>query len=236
MEPDEPRRIRTVGVLGSGRLGTVLARLGASAGYRVLVARSGDASSIAARMKAIGAVATSTAGVIEESEVVILALPLGNYPMLPAEALRGALVIDAMNYWWASDGIREDLSDPRTSTSELVQAHLEGARVVKALSHMGYQDLEDEARPRGRPGRKAIAIAGDHADDVATVSQLVDDIGFDPVRAGPLSAGIMLEPGAEAFGADVDAAQLRAMLDGFWSSQRGIIVARARGESSPRRH
>jgi hypothetical protein len=38
----------------------------------------------------------------------------------------------------------------------------------------------------------------------------------------------MLEPGAEAFGADVDAARLRAMLDGFWTSQRGIVVARAR--------
>ena len=58
--------------------------------------------------------------------------------------------------------------------------------------------------------------------------RLVDDLGFDPVLAGPLAAGIMLEPGAEAFGADVDAAELRAMLDRFPTSQRGIVVARAR--------
>lgn len=228
MESDEPRRVRTLGILGAGRLGTVLARLAASAGYRVLVARSGDPAMIASRMKALGAVAAASAEVFEESDAVILALPLGNYRTLPVEALRGALAIDAMNYWWASDGIRDDLSDPRTSTSELVQTHLEGARVVKALSHMGYQDLEDEARPTGMPGRKAIAIAGDDPSDVAAISELVDDLGFDPVHAGPLSAGIMLEPGAEAFGADVDAAQLRDMLDGFWTSQRGIIVARAR--------
>lgn len=231
MEPNKPRRVHTVGILGAGRLGTVLARLAASAGYRVLIARSGDPGVITARMKAIGAVAAAREQVIDESDVVILALPLGEYRMLPPAALRGKLVVDAMNYWWASDGIRADLSDPRTSTSELVQAHLEGSRVVKALSHMGYQDLEDEARPAGAPERKAIAVAGDDRDDVATVSQLVDDLGFDPVHAGALSAGIMLEPGAEAFGADITASQLREMLDGFWSSQRGIIVARARARS-----
>ncbi len=227
-----PRRIQTLGIIGSGRLGTVLARLAVAAGLRVLVARSGDPALIAARMTAIGAVAQATATVIAESDAVILALPLGRFRMLPADALRGKLVIDAMNYWWASDGIRDDLSDPRISTSELVQTHLDGARVVKALSHMGYQDLEDEPRPAGAPGRKAIAVAGDEPDDVAMVSALIDDLGFDAVAAGPLSAGIMLEPGAEAFGADVTAGQLREMLDGFWESQRGIIVARAREDGA----
>jgi predicted dinucleotide-binding enzyme len=84
----------------------VLARLAASAGMRVLVARSGDPAPIAQRMRALGAEATTTAHAIAESDAVVLALPLGNHRMLPAEALRGALVIDAMNYWWASDGIR----------------------------------------------------------------------------------------------------------------------------------
>ncbi len=198
----------------------------------MLVARSGDAALIAAPMNALGAVAVSSATAIAESDAVILALPLGEYETLPADELRGKLVIDAMNYWWASDGIRDDLSDPRTSTSELVQRHLAGARLVKALSHMGYQDLEDEARPTASPGRKAIAIAGDDPDAVASVASLVDDLGFDPVLAGPLANGIMLEPGAEAFGADVGAVQLREMLDGFWDSQRGIIVARAREDDS----
>lgn len=231
---DTPRTIQTLGILGAGRLGTVLARLAADAGLRVLVARSGAPAVIAPAMAAVGATAADTATVVSESDAVVLALPLGRYRMLPADALRGSLVIDAMNYWWASDGIRDDLSDPRTSTSELVQAHLDGARVVKALSHMGYQDLEDEARPAGSSGRKAIAIAGDSAADVAAVSALVDLLGFDPVHAGPLAAGIMLEPGAEAFGADVDAERLREMLDGFWTSQRGIIVTRAREGAASR--
>jgi predicted dinucleotide-binding enzyme len=109
-----------------------------------------------------------------------------------------------------------------------VQRHLAGSRLVKAFNHMGYQDLEDETRPAGDPDRKAIAIAGDDPDDVARVAGLVDDLGFDPVVAGDLASGIMLEPGAEAFGADVDAAELRAMLQRFPTSQRGIVVARAR--------
>lgn len=224
----DPPVLRTLGVIGAGRLGGVLARLASDAGLRVLVAGSGDPRVIAQRMTALGATAVTVDEAIPAADAVVLALPLGRYRTLPAELLVGKVVIDAMNYWWASDGIRDDLGDARTSTSELVQAHLIGARVVKALSHMGYQDLEDEARPIGAPGRKAIAVAGDDPADVAAVSDLVDALGFDPVPAGPLSAGIMLEPGAEAFGADVDAAALRAMLDRFWSSQRGIIVARAR--------
>ena len=226
MPPASP--IRTLGILGAGRLGVVLAALAVAAGYRVLIAGSGSPAPIARRVAAVGATAATGTEVISSADAIVLALPLGKYRTLPADLLRGRLVIDAMNYWWGADGARADLNDPRTSTSELVQAHLDGARVVKALGHMGYQDLEDEARPAGTAGRKAIAIAGDDATDLARVARLIDDIGFDPVFAGPLTSGIMLEPGAEAFGADVDAHELREMLSRFWTSQRGIVVARAR--------
>jgi predicted dinucleotide-binding enzyme len=222
-------RIRTLGIIGAGRLGSVLAQLASDAGYRVLIARSGDPAPVARAMAAVGAEARDISAVIEGADAVVLALPLGAYRTLPAEELRGMLVIDAMNYWWGADGIRPDLTDPATSTSELVQAHLAGARVVKALGHMGYQDMAEEARRAGDPARKAIAIAGDAPDDLALVAGLVDALGFDPVIAGPLAAGIMLEPGSEAFGADVGTEELRGMLDDFASSRRGIVVARARG-------
>lgn len=202
-----------LGILGAGRVGIALAKLARDAGLDVTAAGSSDASGISQATKA---------------DVVILAIPLGKYRTLPADALAGKLVIDAMNYWWELDGVRPEFSDPRTSTSETVQAFLADSRLAKSFNHASVWELENLARPAGHPERRALAVASDNADDLFRASFLVDAMGFDPISAGRLANGVMFEPGTEAFGADASAAELRAMLNRFWTSQRGLVVARNR--------
>ncbi len=222
--------IKTVGILGAGKVGIVLAQLALKAGYKVLIAGSGSVEKIALTVEVLapGAKAVTAAEAEAKADLVILALPLSKYETIDRSGLDGKLVLDAMNYWWEVDGIRTDLTNPLQSSSELVQRFLSNSQVIKAFNHMGYHDLCDESAPAGTPKRKALALAGDDDAAIATVRSFIDDLGFDSLYVGPLANGIMLEPGSEVFGTNVTLPELQAMIDRFAQSPRGQKIKSAR--------
>jgi len=207
--------VKTIGIIGAGKLGVVLSQLALKAGYNVYISGSSDPKKIALTFQVLapGAVAATSAEVALYSDVIILALPLGKFRSLPKVELAGKLVIDAMNYWWEIDGDRDGFLDSTQSSSEAVQEFLKDSRIVKALNHMGYHDLHDENRPAGEPGRKAIAVAGDDEQDVEIVSSIINNLGFDSLHIGILASGKKLEPGGNVFGVDVEKNQLRDLLE-----------------------
>ena len=207
--------VKTIGILGAGKLGVVLAQLALKAGYKVMIAGSGSPSKIALTIDVLapGAVAAVSRDVATDSDIVILAMPLSKHRQIPHDTLAAKLVIDATNHWWEVDGPRDEFLKPDESSSEAVQEFLSQSRVVKALSHMGYHDLLDEAKPTDTQNRKALAVAGDNPWDVETVATIVDRLGFDPVLFNNLAAGRKFEPGSKIFGANVDAETLAELLE-----------------------
>lgn len=205
---------KTLGILGAGKLGMVLAQLALRAGYKINIAGSGPPEKIELTVKVLapGAVAMTTKEVASQSDVIILALPLGKFRSLPADDFSGKIVIDAMNYWWEIDGDRLNIVPEGQSSSEAVQEFLSKSQVVKAFNHMGYHDLLDESRPADNIDRKAIAVAGDDERATEVVEGLVNDLGFDSLNIGALSEGYKLEAGGVAFGANVDKSDLQKLL------------------------
>lgn len=213
--------IKTIGILGAGKVGIVLAQLALKAGYTVLIASSGDPAKIAltVRVLAQGAIPLTKEEVARQADVIILALPLAKYHSIPRKELEGKLVIDAMNHWWEVDGPREDILPEDQSSSEMIQEFLLSSQIVKAFSHMGYHELHDEARLPGVEGRKSIALAGDDESANKVIADIINQFGFDPLGIGTLKDGILLEPGHAAFGASLSRDTLKAKIDADRATQ-----------------
>jgi predicted dinucleotide-binding enzyme len=187
-------------VLGAGHVGPVIARLAIAAGYPVAIATSGDPEDIALITELVipGAQPRWASDAIADADIVVLAIPLHRFTELDPGLLAGKVVVDAMNYWPASDGVLSAFENG--GSSEIVAERLTGSAVVKALNHIGYHELEEWARPAGAPDRRAAGLAGDDPAAVAAIAELTDRIGYDPVPLGSLRAARVLQPGGPVFG------------------------------------
>ncbi|MFE2180295.1 NADPH-dependent F420 reductase [Streptomyces sp. NPDC059455] len=201
----------TLGFIGSGHIGTKLARLAIAAGIDVVLSNSRGPETLAQTVAELGerARAATPEEAARAGDWVMVSIPLAAYRRLPAAALAGKVVLDTINYYPFRDGDFEELDSGKTTTSELVQRHLTGAKLVKAFNNINDGHIPVLARPTGAADRSALPIAGDDPEARASAAALIDRLGFDTVDAGPLAQSWRFEPDTAAYVApyfaDIDA-------------------------------
>lgn len=202
-----------IGIIGAGHIGGTLARLFARAGHEVMVSNSRGPQSLMPLVTQLGP--NVMAGTVPEAaafgDVVILAIPYGQYQTIPADPLRGKIVVDAMNYYPERDG---QIDFHGLTSSELVAQHLPGARIVKAFNTMRFDKLGSAGRPMAPESeRLALFVSGDDWQAKATVAQLIRDIGFTPIDMGTLhEGGRMQQPGSPIYTRELTPEEARQVL------------------------
>lgn len=196
----------TIGVVGAGAMGRVFARRLVELGHAVVLANSREPESLAAFAAEAGAAVARVHDLAKVCDVVILAIPTRAVTALPpglfAAAPRRPVVIDVGNYHPELRDGRIEAIERGKADSEWVAEQL-GHPVIKACNTILAASLLEKGCPRGTKGRIALPVAGDAPGSKATVLELIDDLGFDPVDAGPLSESWRQQTGAPAYCKDL---------------------------------
>ncbi|MFC3996393.1 NADPH-dependent F420 reductase [Nocardiopsis sediminis] len=192
---------QTLGLIGSGLIGATLARLAVAAGLDVVLSNSRGPETLADLVAELGehARAATPAEAAQAGDLVVATIPLHAYDRLPAADLAGKTVLDTMNYYPQRDGGIAELDTGELTSSELVQRHLSGARLVKAFNNIDFNSLLTLARPAGADDRTALPIAGDDPAAKAEAARLLDALGYDAVDIGPLADSWRSEPGTPVY-------------------------------------
>jgi len=90
---------------------------------------------------------------------------------------------------------------PRAREFSHIQFH---GRVPARTPEDSVPALVRLARPRGAADRTALVVSSDHADAVAFVTKLYDELGFDTVDDSPLAASWRSAPGTPMWAMSVD--------------------------------
>jgi predicted dinucleotide-binding enzyme len=194
--------MQTLGLIGAGHIGSQLARLAVKNGYDVVISNSRGPQTLADLVRELGphARAATSEEAAKAGDMVVVTIPLKNLGDVPVLPLAGKIVIDTLNYYPQRDGQLADLDDEKTTTSELVQAHLPASKVVKAFNHIYAAELTTHGQPAGSPDRRALAIAGNDARAKTEVAALLDQWGFDTVDVGPLSESWRIQRDTPGYG------------------------------------
>jgi 8-hydroxy-5-deazaflavin:NADPH oxidoreductase len=201
----------TIGLIGAGHIGSQVARLAVSHGYNVVVSNSRGPESLAGLVAELGANARAATALeaAKAGDIVVVTIPLKNIATVPVEPIVGKIVIDTNNYYPQRDGHIAELDAETTTTAELLQAHLPKSKVVKAFNHIYAAELTTHGQPAGTANRRALVIAGDHADAKKVVTKMLDAFGFDTVDAGRLEEGWRIQRDTPGYGPRRNAEELK---------------------------
>ncbi len=191
----------TVGFIGSGRIGSTVARLSVAAGHPVVLSNSRGPDTLQELVDELGPLATAATGAqaAAAGDIVVVTIPLMAYSSVPVEPLAGKVVIDTGNYYPQRDGQIADLDSGSVTSSELLQRQLPTSRVVKAFNNIFFKHLRSLSRPAGAADRTFLPIAGDDPAAKSAVTAFLDSIGYGAVDSGPLAEGWRQQPATPVY-------------------------------------
>lgn len=181
---------KTIGIIGAGNIGKTVAAHLLKNNIPVIISNSKGPETLENTISQLGkgakAVTTAEAG---DADIVLLALPWSKVKNLTQiRDWKGKIVIDATNHF-TPDYQVEDLGG--RASSQVVQDHLPGARIVKAFNTLAAKVLA--ADPVAENGNRVLFVSGDDKEAKAEVSEMIKAIGFAPVDLGELAAGGKLQ-------------------------------------------
>jgi 8-hydroxy-5-deazaflavin:NADPH oxidoreductase len=191
----------TLGLIGSGHIGSILARLAVGAGLDVVLSNSRGPQTLSDLVAELGprARAGTPAQAAAAGDWVVVTIPLSAIGAVPREPLFGKTVIDTGNYFGPRDGTIPELETHELADSEVLQRHLAGAHVVKAFNNINYAHLAALPRPVHAPDRTTLPIAGDDPGAKKHAAELISLLGYDCVDMGPLSESWRSQLGTPVF-------------------------------------
>ncbi|AYC33735.1 NADP oxidoreductase [Pseudomonas cavernae] len=202
-----------IGIIGTGNIGSALARLWVDAGHEVLIAsRHPERLQLLAAELGPKARAGTPRQAAVFGDVVMLAVPYGATPQIGrdyAKELAGKIVLDAGNPIPIRDGqMAEQARELGAGLAS--KGFLPGVRLVRAFNAISAGNLRSQAHRRGE--KLAIPLAADDAEALRIAAGLVRDAGFDPVIVGPLSSAKQFDYGTGISAKRLTARELRQEL------------------------
>lgn len=176
MTHEQGEALPTPGIIGSGNIGTAVARLAVVAGIDVVIANLRGPQSLTDLIDELGS--RASAGTVEQvagsGEATLLSIPMTAYGSLPDGLLRGRTVLDTGNYYPHRDGHIAELDPETVTTTEWAQQSLPGAPLVKAFNNILAHHIPQLARPAAASDRSALPIAGGDPGAKARAARLID--------------------------------------------------------------